>query len=39
MQKKKKIKNRNNMWNIVELALEFNELNQTGKGLKILKCY
>ena len=23
------------MWNIVELALEFNELNQTGKGLKI----
>ena len=36
---KKKIKNRNNMWNIVELALEFNELNQTGKGLKILKCY
>ena len=37
--KKKKIKNRNNMWNFVELALEFNELNQTGKGLKILKCY
>ena len=32
----KVIKNRNNMLNIVELILEFYQLNQLGKGLKIL---
>ena len=32
----RKIKNRNNMLNIVELILEFNQLNQLGQGLKIL---
>ena len=34
--KKKKIRNRNNIVEIVELILEFNQLNQEGKGLKIL---
>ena len=33
---KKKIRNRNNIVEIVELILEFNQLNQEGKGLKIL---
>ena len=33
---KKKIKNRNNMLEIVELILYFNQQNQAGKGLKIL---
>ena len=32
----KKIKNRNNMLEIVELILYFNQQNQAGKGLKIL---
>ena len=32
----RKIKNRNNMLNIVELTLHFNQLNQLKKGLKIL---
>ena len=32
----KKIKNRNNMVKIVERILEFNWLNQSGQGLKIL---
>ena len=32
----KAIKNRNSMLNIVELILEFNQLNQLGKGLNIL---
>ena len=32
----RKIKKRNNMLNIVELICEFNQLNQLGKGLKIL---
>ena len=32
----KKIKNRNNMQEIVERILEFNQLNQSGQGLKIL---
>ena len=32
----RKIKNRNNMLNIVELILKFNQLNQLGQGLKIL---
>ena len=32
----KAIKNGNNMLNIVELILEFNQLNQLGQGLKIL---
>ena len=32
----RKIKDRNNMLNIVELILEFNQLNQLGQGLKIL---
>ena len=32
----KKIKNRNNMLKIVERILEFNQLNQTGQGLRIL---
>ena len=32
----KKIKMRNNMFNIAELILEFNQLNQSGKGSKIL---
>ena len=32
----RKIKNKNNMLNIVELILENNQLNQAGKGLKIL---
>ena len=32
----RKIKNRNNMLNIVELILEFNQLNQLWQGLKIL---
>ena len=31
-----KIKNRNNMLNIVEIFLEFNQLNQARKGLKTL---
>ena len=33
---KKKIRNRNNMREIVKRILEFNQLNQTGQGLKIL---
>ena len=33
---KKKIRNRNNMLEIVERILEFNQLNQSGQGLKIL---
>ena len=32
----KKIRNRNNMVKIVELILEFNQLNQEGSGLKDL---
>ena len=32
----KKIKNRNNKLKIVERILEFNQLNQSGQGLKIL---
>ena len=32
----KKIRNRNNMLKIVERILEFNQLNQSGQGLKIL---
>ena len=32
----KKIRNRNNMLEIVELILKFNQLNQSGQGLKIL---
>ena len=32
----KKIKNRNNMLKTVERILEFNQLNQSGQGLKIL---
>ena len=32
----KKIENRNNMVKIVERILEFNQLNQSGQGLKIL---
>ena len=32
----KKIGNRNNMLEIVERILEFNQLNQSGQGLKIL---
>ena len=32
----KKIRNRNNMQGIVERILEFNQLNQSGQGLKIL---
>ena len=36
MMQKKKIKNRNNMLEIVELILYFNQQNQAGKGLKIL---
>ena len=32
----KKIKNRNNMLDIVERIPEFNQLNQSGQGLKIL---
>ena len=32
----KKIKNRNNMVQIVQRILEFNQLNQSGEGLKIL---
>ena len=32
----RKIKNKNNMLNIVELILENNQQNQAGKGLKIL---
>ena len=32
----KKIRNRNNMLDIVKLILEFNQLNQSGQGLKIL---
>ena len=32
----KKIENRNNMLKIVERILEFNQLNQSGQGLKIL---
>ena len=32
----KKIRNRNNMQEIVERILEFNELNQSGQGLKVL---
>ena len=31
-----KIKNRNNMLEIVEIILYFNQLNQSGQGLKIL---
>ena len=31
-----KIKNRNNMLNIVEIFLEFNQLSQARKGLKTL---
>ena len=33
----KKNENRNNMLGIVELILEFNQLNQARKGLKILR--
>ena len=33
---KKKIRNRNNMLEIVKLILEFNQLNQSGQGLNIL---
>ena len=33
---KKKIKSRNNMLEIVERILYFNQLNQSGQGLKIL---
>ena len=36
MQKKKKNENRNNMVKIVQCILEFNELNQSGKGLQLL---
>ena len=36
MEKKKKIENRNNMLEIVERILEFNKINQSGQGLKIL---
>ena len=32
----KKIENRNNMVKIVKRILEFNQLNQSGQGLKIL---
>ena len=32
----KKIRNRNNILEIVELILEFHQLNQSGQGLKIL---
>ena len=32
----KKVKNRNNMMEIVELILKFNQLDQEGDGLKIL---
>ena len=32
----KKIRNRNNMLDIVKLILEFNQLNQSGQGSKIL---
>ena len=32
----KKIRNRNNMLEIVKLILEFNQLNQSGQGLNIL---
>ena len=32
----KKIRSRNNMQEIVERILEFNQLNQSGQGLKIL---
>ena len=32
----KKIENRNNMVQIVQRILEFNQLNQSGEGLKIL---
>ena len=32
----KKIKNRNNMVEIVELIIYFNQQNQAGKGLKLL---
>ena len=32
----KKIRNRNNMLVIVKLILDFNQLNQSGQGLKIL---
>ena len=32
----KKIRNRNNMLDIVKLILDFNQLNQSGQGLKIL---
>ena len=35
-EKKKKIRNRNNMLEIVKRILEFNQLNQSGQGLKIL---
>ena len=35
----KKIKNKNNMLEIVELILYFNQLNQSGKGLKTLTAY
>ena len=32
----RKIKNRNNMLNILELIFKFNQLNQLGQGFKIL---
>ena len=32
----KTIRNRNNMLDVIELILEFNQLNQSGQGLKIL---
>ena len=35
----KNIKMRNNMFNIAELILEFNQFNQSGKGSKILTPY
>ena len=35
MQKKKKIRNRNNLVEIVERILKFNQLDQKGSGLKI----
>ena len=34
--RQKKIENRNNMLKIVERILQFNQLNQSGQGLKIL---
>ena len=36
MKKKKKIRNRNNIVEIVKLILKFNQIEQEGSGLKIL---